>query len=459
MFPFIDANSVHSPINGRSWTSVIDVLDGTLGDSVHLLWSFSKDFAVAGWRVGAVMTHNKQVRKVFSSLGHQCEASRCALATLTAVLRQEQAVAEYLGCRRSALAAAHAAASNALASAGIRHKPSEAGLFVLLDFREYADSAAEEQKLWKRVLEKGNLNLTPGSNLGITTAGFFRLCFAYNEVATTVVAIQRLASVLANYSYGNKRESVVSSPSSNVDDVRNNIKKKDAAGVADWSLMEAKAIPTKDALHTVFRMCFIGIGSLRHRKPSPSCLDLGCGDGRIAASIAALGIDVWGVDCNAEAIWLANAKKSEFSTASCFTVGDCTQTILERTFDVVLCQLVISIVGAPHDRLRLLQNAASHLSSGGLLLLSASGVSDDINEGYKALYEKDARAIGENFSYFSRDADGKIIYRTHHFTSDSLCSLISTAGFELQHFVTEIETSSRRKSEPARFFYAVASKI
>jgi hypothetical protein len=96
----------------------------------------------------------------------------------------------------------------------------------------------------------------------------------------------------------------------------------------------------------------------------------------------------------------------------------------------------------------------------GILLLSASGVSGDINPKYKELYENDAEKSGEQNTYFSKDADGNILYTTHHFEELELTNLISSTGsFEVISFVVEKETSSRRPDQAARFFYVMAKRI
>jgi hypothetical protein len=93
-------------------------------------------------------------------------------------------------------------------------------------------------------------------------------------------------------------------------------------------------------------------------------------------------------------------------------------------------------------------------------LLSASGVSDDINSTYKELYDADASKTGEQNTYFSRNANGDVLYTTHHFTEDELQKLIlSTGCFEIVSFETKMETSSRRPNEAARFFYVVAKRV
>ena len=122
-------------------------------------------------------------------------------------------------------------------------------------------------------------------------------------------------------------------------------------------------------------------------------------------------------------------------------------------FDIVVCQLVISIIGAIDNRMNLLRHMRANLRPGGWLAVSASGVSDAINPGYARLYAADEPLTGERHTYFSRNERGEILYATHHFTADELAGLLAAGGFGEISIATERETSSRRPDEAAFFLY------
>lgn len=134
---------------------------------------------------------------------------------------------------------------------------------------------------------------------------------------------------------------------------------------------------------------------------------------------------VVGVDINAEAIAAASAAASTTeltATTVRFECGDIgvhvVADIPSRGFDLVLLQLVISLVGGPAARTAVLSNALHAVRPGGRVMISASGASDDINPEYAALYKNDAPVTGEFRTYFSRSSAGEILYQTHHFEYD-----------------------------------------
>jgi hypothetical protein len=90
--------------------------------------------------------------------------------------------------------------------------------------------------------------------------------------------------------------------------------------------------------------------------------------------------------------------------------------------------------------------------------LSASGVSDTINSGYARLYADDLQFTGERHTYLSRNADGEVLYMTHHFTVEELTHLLEESGFREITVATERETSSRRPDESAYFLSATGRR-
>jgi len=192
-------------------------------------------------------------------------------------------------------------------------------------------------------------------------------------------------------------------------------------------------------------------------------LDLGCGDGRLTAELAHRFphlVEVLGIDVNEAAISAACARVAcEDAGRISFKVGNATDLDLaDRCFDVVLLQLVISIVGGLRCRCELLRRVLSLLAKDGRLLLSASGASDDINAEYAELYRKDEPLTGEAHTYLSRGPDGVVLYPTHHFEEEELRSLLVSEGFQILELRRECEASSRRPDQRAWFFYVVATR-
>jgi SAM-dependent methyltransferase len=108
--------------------------------------------------------------------------------------------------------------------------------------------------------------------------------------------------------------------------------------------------------------------------PPARILDAGCGPGRHAIALAALGFDVVGVDLSPDFIELARATAVEqgLEQRAEFVVGDVRDLAYDGAFDAVwcLCQGGFGLLGG-YDELRVLPRFAQALRPGGRIVLSA----------------------------------------------------------------------------------------
>ena len=233
----------------------------------------------------------------------------------------------------------------------------------------------------------------------------------------------------------------------------------------DWRHFDAGSIPSKDSTPELDRFVARVRQGVAGAAPL-ELLDVGCGTGRLARRLFEQGFSVLGVDISPDAIAAAGklavvagttGRSLRFSEAD--FAADRAPRLDGGPFDVVVCQLVLSIIGDAVNRTNLLRHIRGCLRPGGWVYLSASGVSDTINAGYARLYADDIHLTGEQHSYFSRDRDGRVLYMTHHFTVDEIVPLLEANGFGQISITTGKEASSRRPEEAAFFHYATCRLV
>jgi aspartate/methionine/tyrosine aminotransferase len=173
------------------------IVDPDQGD-IHFVWAFSKDFAMSGMRCGVLTTANKDVRAAVTNLAYWSLVSGDTQHFLGSLLRDSEWVDTFLVTMQSRLTASYTATTAALEAAEISYVPADAGLFLLLDMREFLDEPTwnAEHELWNTIFSEANVNLTPGSACHIDEPGFMRLCFAVAPADTVVEAIGRIHRLL-----------------------------------------------------------------------------------------------------------------------------------------------------------------------------------------------------------------------------------------------------------------------
>jgi len=188
-----------SVFGDRPFTSVAS-LRPSLGPSVHVVWAFSKDLAASGLRCGVLVSDNDDVLRGVDTLAYWACCSGDTQHLLGSMVSDEAWVERYLTEMPRRLGDAYLRATAALDAVGIPYVPAEAGFFLLVDLRRFLEAPTfeAEDALWRRLLDDGKVNLTPGAACRIAEPGFMRLCFAAAPPAAVEEAVRRTGEILAS---------------------------------------------------------------------------------------------------------------------------------------------------------------------------------------------------------------------------------------------------------------------
>jgi len=199
-----------------------------LGDHVHCLWSFSKDFGASGIRIGTLFTQNKSLLKALDMCNNIMMVSNLAQEMCAFVVRDRAFVDLFLNENRKMLRTCFHILQSGLATLGLHVLPASSAIFAFVDLRPllllkkssrssssssngasgqlggagggaggvdgarseassssfypiidndcYIDNAEEE--LEERLIASG-LIFTPGRACHCQQRGFFRICYAW----------------------------------------------------------------------------------------------------------------------------------------------------------------------------------------------------------------------------------------------------------------------------------------
>ena len=204
------ANGIHAVIDELYALSVFDAEFGnspfvsaasvveSLGDMVHIVWAFSKDFAVSGFRAGVLYSENDQIRQLAQTVAYWHVVSGDTQHLLGEMVADQEWVSSFVTENQKRLGDAYRATKSALDEMGIASFESAAGFFLVADFRRFLHEPTfeAERELWRRILDEADVNLTPGSSLRCEEPGFFRICFASQPIEYALEGINRLKPVL-----------------------------------------------------------------------------------------------------------------------------------------------------------------------------------------------------------------------------------------------------------------------
>jgi SAM-dependent methyltransferase len=132
-----------------------------------------------------------------------------------------------------------------------------------------------------------------------------------------------------------------------------------------------------------------------------SVLDAGCGTGRVGRELARRGIDVVGVDLDAEMLATARRKSPDVD----WRLADLASVDLARTFEAIVMAGNVMIFLAAGSEAAVVANMARHLQPGGLLIAGFQLMPGRLTlERYDEIAELAGLALSERWSTWNRDA-------------------------------------------------------
>eukprot|EP00924_Labyrinthula_sp_SR-Ha-C_P010025 augustus_masked-scaffold_21-processed-gene-5.19-mRNA-1 protein AED:1.00 eAED:1.00 QI:0/0/0/0/1/1/2/0/741 len=208
----IYALGVHSkrvdPLTGTEdrFNSVVNILDGVLGEKVILMYGFSKDLCLSGSRVGFIYTENKNLlQSLVSMIQLGGGSSVLNQLLMTRLLREEEFLDSFYEESRQKLSFALGKVESVLDEFEIPFMKSSSALYLIIDMREKVKKKLEKEVLTFEdenefvalMADEIQVVLTPGESCCFSEPGFFRLCYAFHQLESVDELRKRFSTFLA----------------------------------------------------------------------------------------------------------------------------------------------------------------------------------------------------------------------------------------------------------------------
>lgn len=166
--------------DSATFQSVLNLENVPDPQRTHVMWGMSKDFAMAGFRIGTLYSENRALVEALAQLGAFHGISGPTQHQVAQLLRDRDWINnEFLPENRSRLKRAHSMLTEELKNLGIPFLDKPAALFVWADLRKYLREFTfeDELSLWRCFL-RHKVVLSCGQAFFCSTPGWFRIVFA-----------------------------------------------------------------------------------------------------------------------------------------------------------------------------------------------------------------------------------------------------------------------------------------
>lgn len=187
-----------------------------------------------------------------------------------------------------------------------------------------------------------------------------------------------------------------------------------ASAYASWRSLDYKPALPEISLHSLAPYLYRG----------QTVLEIGCNSGRTALRLERRGLEVLGIDINAEAILQARAAAKILNARVRFIEGD----FLERTdlgqFDLVVMVRVLTCFSQLEDWRALLTRSLDCVAPAGL-----SYVHDFLfmseNDSYRERYREGARQGWRTGNFAVPAKNGGLLFIAHHHSTEELSAIMN----------------------------------
>jgi aspartate/methionine/tyrosine aminotransferase len=164
--------------------------------NLHVIWGFSKDFCVSGFRIGVLHTKNRALHCALDNLSYFGSISQVTQLYFlnTIYSKSKEEIAAFTKTSNSRLSASANALYEILDNNNIPYIKAWSAIFVFIDLSSLLEENTYdgEKKLQNKLFNELKILFTPGKDCHAPCPGWFRVCMASVPKKSLVEAFQRI---------------------------------------------------------------------------------------------------------------------------------------------------------------------------------------------------------------------------------------------------------------------------
>lgn len=183
--------------NESSFTNLLSLKNiAKYKDIVHVIWGFSKDFALSGFRCGVAITFNNEMKEALLATAYYTSVPTATQHTLTELISDYDWIRQIQKVNHKRLRTVRDIADEGLTEAHIPFLVPNSGLFLVFNVLNYMKKQTfeEEMRIYKKFVDNG-IFILPGQLLEFSEPGWFRLIIA-NDSDAVSTGIRRIVNSL-----------------------------------------------------------------------------------------------------------------------------------------------------------------------------------------------------------------------------------------------------------------------
>lgn len=149
------------------------------GAKAHFLYGMAKDFCLAGFKIGFFYSDFDEVSEAMSASSYFYPVASITQLYLEKLVSDDDFLINYLEQNRIRLRVRQERIIKELPE--FKFIKDSAAMFMLIDLSHKCQDLEDEAKLFKLLMEKYKINITPGLEQGLNIPGYFRVCYARED--------------------------------------------------------------------------------------------------------------------------------------------------------------------------------------------------------------------------------------------------------------------------------------